>query len=187
MIDPKVLDIFVDEFFAKNYDYLSNTIDPTFPDGMDIELFKFKIINEKINKRINSLEKEHVTTGFHNSKKYKIYNYQLKHDFSKYRLTVDTKTDFNLIKKLFKEFDYNFQVSLRSIIKYFINNRKFAKQFISLERNQGKTMNLGQKFWKRANNVIPGGSMLFSRIQIYIYLIYGLFITRKLRDAKFGI
>ena len=67
-------------------------------------------------------------------KKYKIYNYQLKHDFSKYRLTVDTKTDFNLIKKLFKEFDYNFQVSLRSIIKYFINNRKFAKQFISLER-----------------------------------------------------
>ena len=64
MIDPKVLDIFVDEFFAGNYDYLSNTIDPTFPDGMDIELFKFKIINEKINKRINSLEKEHVTTGF---------------------------------------------------------------------------------------------------------------------------
>ena len=24
-------------------------------------------------------------------------------------------------------------------------------------------MNLGQKFWKRANNVIPGGSMLFSK------------------------
>ena len=46
LIDPKVLDSFIEKFFSKNYDYLSNVIEPTFPDGMDIEIFKFQIIQK---------------------------------------------------------------------------------------------------------------------------------------------
>ena len=29
----------------KNYDYVSNTINPTFPDGLDVEVFDFKTLN----------------------------------------------------------------------------------------------------------------------------------------------
>ena len=29
--------------------------------------------------------------------------------------------------------------------------------------NEGSNMNLGQKYWKKANKIIPGGTMLFSK------------------------
>ncbi len=163
LIDPKVLDSFIEKFFSKNYDYLSNVIEPTFPDGMDIEIFKFQIIKEKFSKKISNLEKEHVTTGFQNSKKYKIYNYKLTDNFSKLRLTIDTKRDFILIKQLLQRLNYNFQVSLEEILNYLNTQKNFSKKFLSLKRNEGKQMNLGQKFWKRANDIIPGGTMLFSK------------------------
>ena len=163
LIDPKVLDRFIEKFFSKNYDYLSNVIEPTFPDGMDIEIFKFQIIKEKFAKKISDLEKEHVTAGFQNSKKYKIYNYKLNDNFSKLRLTIDTKRDFILIKQLLERLNYNFQVSLEEILDYLNKQKNFSKKFLSLKRNEGKQMNLGQKFWKRAKDIIPGGTMLFSK------------------------
>ena len=163
LIDPKVLDNFIEKFFSKNYDYLSNGIKTTFPDGMDIEIFKFQIIKEKFNKKISKLEKEHVTTGFQTSKKYKIYNYKLTKDFSKLRLTIDTKSDYFLIKQLLERLNYNFQVSLEEILNYLNKQKNFSKKFLSSRRNEGKQMNLGQKFWKRANEIIPGGTMLFSK------------------------
>jgi len=43
LIDPIILDNFIDKFFLENFDYLSNIIEPTYPDGMDIEIFKFKV------------------------------------------------------------------------------------------------------------------------------------------------
>ena len=39
LIDPNVLDNFASFYKNNNYDYVSNTIDPTYPDGMDIEIF----------------------------------------------------------------------------------------------------------------------------------------------------
>ena len=96
---------------------------------MDIEIFKFQIIKEKFTKKISKLEKEHVTTGFHNSKKYKIYNYKLSKDFSKLRLTIDTKSDFILIKELLERLNYNFQVSLEVILDYLNKQKIFLKNF----------------------------------------------------------
>jgi len=69
LIDPRILNKFIEKFFSGGFDYLSNTINPTFPDGMDIEIFKYKIMKEKILKKISNHEKEHVTFGFHNKKK----------------------------------------------------------------------------------------------------------------------
>ena len=64
LIDGSILDQFVDKYFSGNYDYLSNILKTTYPDGMDIEIFKFKILRERYSKKISELEKEHVTIGF---------------------------------------------------------------------------------------------------------------------------
>jgi glutamate-1-semialdehyde 2,1-aminomutase len=162
LIDPIILDKFIDKFFSENFDYLSNIIEPTYPDGMDIEIFKFKVLKERYLKKISKLEQEHVTIGIKKIRKYKKFNFKLLKDYSKLRLTIDTKEDFIFLKKLLKKFNNNFKISFSEIIQFYEKNKFFfnTKKFV---RNDGMTMNLGQKYWSRANEVIPGGTMLFSK------------------------
>ena len=162
LIDSSILDQFVDKYFLGNYDYLSNILETSYPDGMDIEIFKFKILRERYFKKISELEKEHVTVGFKKTKNYKKYNFKLKKDYSKLRLTIDTKEDLNFIEKLLKKFNYNLKITNKEIIEFYNKNKNFFDTKNKI-RNEGMTMNLGQKYWIRAKEVIPGGTMLFSK------------------------
>ena len=163
LLDPNILDDLIDKYFSNNYDYLSNTIKPTYPDGMDIEIFKFEILKKRNLIKISSLEKEHVTLGLKTLKKYKKYNVKLYKDYSNLRLTVDTKHDLDFIKKLLKVFNYNFNISMNTILTFYEKNKYFFKNHNKFQRDEGMHLNLGQKFWRRAQEVIPGGSMLFSK------------------------
>ena len=163
LIDHKLMDAFIDKYFLGGYEYLSNTINPTYPDGMDIEIFKSELIYQKNFFDISNLDKEHVTSSFHDKKKYKIYNFKSKKNYSHLRLTVDTKEDFYLIESLLEKFNYNYMISLKKILNFSDQNKNFFKKFKLEKRNEGMKLNLGQKYWKRANDVIPGGTMLFSK------------------------
>ena len=162
LIDSSILDKFIDKFFLGNYDYLSNVIEPSYPVGMDIEIFKFKILEERYFKKISQLEKEHVTIGFKKIKKYKKFNFKLGKNYSKLRLTVDTRQDLDFLKRLLKIFNYNFRISNSKIIKFYEKN-KFFFDTEKFTRNDGMNMHLGQKYWSRAKEVISGGTMLFSK------------------------
>ena len=48
-------------FKSSEYDYISNTNPPTFPDGFDIEIFSHKILREANLKAKAAYDKEHVT------------------------------------------------------------------------------------------------------------------------------
>ncbi len=163
LIDHRLMDALIDKFFLGNYQYLSNTIKPTYPDGMDIEIFKSELINPLKSSKISNLDKEHVTPSFHNKKKYKIYNFESKKDYSKLRLTVDTKEDFYFLDDLLKKFNYNYMISLKKILNFSDKNKNFFIKSKMKKRNLGTKLNLGQKYWIRANNIIPGGTMLFSK------------------------
>ena len=163
LIDHKLMDALIDKFFLGNYEYLSNTIKPTYPDGMDIEIFKSELINSSKYSKISNLDKEHVTPSFHNKKKYKIYNFESKKDYSNLRLTVDTKEDFLFLENLLKKFNYDFMTPLKKILNFSHKNKNFFKKNNLEKRNLGMKLNLGQKYWIRANNIIPGGTMLFSK------------------------
>ena len=81
-----------------NYEYLSNTNPPTFPDGFDIEIFSKKILKDSYLKAKSQFDKEHVTPYMIRNTKNK-FNLKNKIDLSKIRLTVDEEQDFILIKK----------------------------------------------------------------------------------------
>ena len=44
LIDPHVIDKVVKVFFDKSFDYATNTMPATYPDGFDIEIFTFKAL-----------------------------------------------------------------------------------------------------------------------------------------------
>jgi glutamate-1-semialdehyde 2,1-aminomutase len=144
-------------------DYASNVNPPTFPDGMDVEIFKFSALKEAYTKAKLVLEREHVTPYIITNKKFKKFNLRNQVDVSSLRLTLDEREDFFLIKRIMKIFKNNFYFDLKNILDLYKKNKNIFSINSHIERNEGYNLNLGQKIWKRAKNVIPGGTMLFSK------------------------
>ena len=77
LVDPILLDKMVEFYQANDYDYMSNTIERTFPDGLDIEIFSSEVLKIS-NKEAKWLsEREHVTPYIlKNQNDFRIYNYK---------------------------------------------------------------------------------------------------------------
>ncbi len=46
LMDPSIINEILQFYLNHNYDYVSNTIIPTYPDGIDIEIFSFKALKK---------------------------------------------------------------------------------------------------------------------------------------------
>ena len=106
LIDPKVIDKVITACIDGNFDYVSNTLTPTFPDGIDCECFKFSALEKAYNEATLKSEREHVTPYIKKNSTeiggnlFKSLNVVNDEDYSEYRITVDTQEDFELIKNL---------------------------------------------------------------------------------------
>ena len=159
--DPKLIDKLINTLIEKKFDYVSNTLKPTYPDGLDAEVFTFKVLKEAHKKARSKYDREHVTPYIKKNKKFKKFNLEYKTDVSNFRLTVDEKRDMELVEFVFKNFKQNFSwekiIKSKNIKKLFFSKSKIT------QRDEGASMPLGQKMWIRAKNIIPGGTMLFSK------------------------
>ena len=82
LTDPKIVNKMIDKFKNIKTDYLSNINPPSFPDGLDAEVFTFKALQKCYLLAKNRYDLEHVTPFFRNSGKFKIDNYKSKNNFS---------------------------------------------------------------------------------------------------------
>ena len=121
LVDPVLVDKIADLYQKNSFDYISNIEKRTFPDGMDIEVFSFKILKKANNELKSDYDKEHVTKYFLRSDKIKKLNYSQKVDYSNIRITLDTIFDYKLINKIFCNFK-TFNFSLNKIIKFYKKN-----------------------------------------------------------------
>ena len=105
LVMADLIDRMIEEFVRTDYDYFSNTITPTFPDGLDVEVFKRESLLCLSTLILSKLEKEHVTLGFHNKKnKFKIQNFSSKRDYSNLRWTVDYPQDLEFVRIVYSHF-----------------------------------------------------------------------------------
>jgi spore coat polysaccharide biosynthesis protein SpsF (cytidylyltransferase family) len=101
---PELLDKMLLFFQENELDYMSNAIKPSYPDGLDIEIFSRKAFNTLINLELTLQQREHVTLGFYDgSYDFKIFNFANDIDLSSERWTVDYIEDFNFIAKIFEK------------------------------------------------------------------------------------
>ena len=106
-------------FFKKNrFDYISNTIVPTYPDGLDVEIFTLNSLKYAWNKAKTKLDREHVTKYLLESNSIKKYNIKNKKDFSNFRWTVDTKIDFKIVKTIYAKFMSQKKFNLEKAVNY---------------------------------------------------------------------
>lgn len=138
--DCPLIDIYIIKKIKKLYfdrggmEYVSNVIFPTFPDGMDVEMFPFELLRKRVEKKVSNFEKEHVTTFFV-KKKIKKNNLFYNNDYSSLRLTVDTIYDYQIIKNLIKYFNNNIFINLNDIISLYDTHPCFFKKNQNVNRN----------------------------------------------------
>jgi len=162
-VDPKIVDKMLKEYQKNKVDYLSNTIIPTFPDGLDVEIFDFKTLKNIHQIAKKNDHREHVTKFILDKKNFSKKNFLYKNDLSKLRLTIDEKIDLEVLRDVYKKINKKFDFDLKDIHKLFKKNKNIFMKNSTIKRNQGSNLNKGQKLWRRAKTVIPGGNMLLSK------------------------
>tara|TARA_Y100000816_G_C26105316_1_gene587127 strand:- start:3485 stop:4183 length:699 start_codon:yes stop_codon:yes gene_type:complete len=125
LIDPKIVAKGVKISQNGLYDLVTNIYPRSYPVGQSVEIIKTSSLESILLKTMNSSEKEHVTKHFYDhSNAYNIFNFLNDDDLSKFRMVVDTKSDFAKIKKIIKKMVFPYtQYSMNEII-YLIYEEK---------------------------------------------------------------
>ncbi len=163
LVDPALVDEAIRLLRASKVDYLSNVSPPTFPDGLDIEVFTAQALEKAARETALPFDREHVTPYLRTSGRFKQAALQHTDDLSGLRWTVDEPADYEVMAKVFAHFAPDINFTWRQVLQLQRSQPEIFQANQHLIRNEGATMGTGQKLWKRAKQVIPGGNMLLSK------------------------
>lgn len=100
--DPAVIDRIVAFFHAGQYDYAANTHPPTYPDGLDAEVFSFRALERAWHEATLLSEREHVTYYLYtHPESFRLGNLALEVDLSAHRWTLDEPADLEFIRQVY--------------------------------------------------------------------------------------
>lgn len=163
LVDSGLVDEAMCRFKAAGVDYFSNINPPTYPDGLDIEVCTFKALEQASQETSTPFDREHVTPYLRESGRFKTAAIQHSQDLSGLRWTVDELADFSVIEKVFQHFHPRTDFTWIEVLNLQHQRPDIFDINQHLIRNEGATLGTGQKLWKRAKQVIPGGNMLLSK------------------------
>jgi len=106
IIDPEVIDKVVYRYLdnQSSVDYVSNTLERTYPRGLDTEVFSFEALSKAYQEAVLPRDKEHVTAYFYtNPDLFKLQSVTSEKNYGNYRWTVDTVEDFELVRLILGE------------------------------------------------------------------------------------
>lgn len=163
LIDPGLVDQAIAQFRMENLDYLSNGAPASYPDGLDTEVFTLQALERAGHESQDPFEHEHVTPYLRKPGLFKTGVMRHSEDLSGLRWTVDEPADFEVVSAVFAHFAPQIQFSWTQVLELQHKQPDIFAANHDIIRNEGATMGTGQKLWKRAKAVIPGGNMLLSK------------------------
>lgn len=149
MKDPQI----VEQALAKlqegeDCDYCSNTVEATYPEGLDVETFTLKALERAFENATLPSEREHVTPFiWKQPESFNIRHFYFDYDLSHWRWTVDTPFDLKIMKKILAEFSDNRLVGYRELIAHI---EKAPELLVLMQdrltaRNEGYRISLEQE------------------------------------------
>jgi len=101
VIDPEVVDRVVNRFRDGDCDYASNTLERTFPRGLDTEVFSRAALEVAAAEAVDPEEREHVTPFlYRRPARFRLCQVAQQPDLSRHRWTVDTVEDLDLVRNI---------------------------------------------------------------------------------------
>jgi glutamate-1-semialdehyde 2,1-aminomutase len=168
-IMPALIDEAVEAFQAREggIDYMSNIDPPTYPDGLDLEIFTAASLMRAGREARDDYDREHVTPFLRRADGIRRETLRAARDLSALRLTVDEPADLQVVEAVLKALGsdqgLDLDFGLDRLIALYDSQPDIFDANSMITRNEGAKMGKGQKLWKRAKQVIPGGNMLLSK------------------------
>ena len=161
--DPQLVDDIINSHLKSKADYTSNTLIPTFPDGLDVEVFKFSKLKTAYQKSKSNFEKEHVTPFLKSDKKIFKNSFENNKDNSDSRWTIDEEEDLVFLKKILSKVKFDIFIGWKELLKIEKKN-KYLKKINSVhKRNEGSKTGINLKRWNYAKTKIVAGNSLLSK------------------------
>lgn len=103
LASPAILDRVVADFHSRGMDYVSNTMVPTFPDGLDVEVVRADALRWVAANSDDPHEHEHVTLGvYRRPERFAVANVAGDEDLSGLRWTVDNPDDLVFVRAVYE-------------------------------------------------------------------------------------
>jgi glutamate-1-semialdehyde aminotransferase/spore coat polysaccharide biosynthesis protein SpsF (cytidylyltransferase family) len=177
--DPELIDAVI-SLFDRTVDFASNTHPPTYPDGMDVEVFSFSALERSWKEAHLKSEREHVTSHlWTNPQIFKCVNLENARDLSSLRLTVDEREDLGFLNEIFKRLKTR-AFHLRDILDVLDRNPELLAINSQFRRNEGYEKSLKEDVGKdrsdffqsglwleKAKKIIPSASQTYSKSYKY--------------------
>lgn len=107
LVDPEFIDKTIELYNNNNVDYAANTVPPEkkkYPDGSDVEVFKFSALKRAWEESTDPKDREHVTFYFwKHGKNFTTAMLDNEYNWGKYRITIDYKEDFIVVEKIIQQ------------------------------------------------------------------------------------
>ncbi len=102
LADPEVIDAVIDFHRDGDYDYASNVLEPTYPDGLDAEVFRFSVLETIWQEASLASQREHVTSFiYQHPERFKLGCLKRDSDLSALRWTVDEPSDLEFVTAVY--------------------------------------------------------------------------------------
>ena len=139
LADPAVIDAVIEFCVEGGFDYASNALEPTFPDGLDVEVMRFTCLREAhANARLPS-QREHVTPYIYQHRdRYAVGSFKRTPDLSALRWTVDEIEDYRLVSAIYDAlYPRNPAFSSEDILQLLAARPEMAQVNARFARNEG--------------------------------------------------
>lgn len=137
LLDPKVIDKVVQTFHQGAFDYVSNTLECTYPDGLDIEIFRFEALEKAWKEARLASEREHVTPYIRNHPElFPLGSVKQDQDMSALRWTVDTPPDLEFVRTIYNFFT-DVEFGMDDIVKLLKGRPEITQINAGQQRNEG--------------------------------------------------
>jgi spore coat polysaccharide biosynthesis protein SpsF len=140
LIDPHLIDCLITKVLRENIDYISNTFNEDFPDGQDVEIFKWEVLKETWQNAKLISEREHVTpfmrknTNIKGGELFSGKSINSSEYYGNVRMTVDEPEDADAIRILTK--NLGLECDWKTYADYILGNQNlFPNQIVP--RNEG--------------------------------------------------
>jgi spore coat polysaccharide biosynthesis protein SpsF (cytidylyltransferase family) len=145
VIDPTLVDEVVQLARSSSTEYCSNVEPPTYPNGLDVEVFSKDALHWADKETSLIEDREHVTTALRRLKITTRSNLLYPEDHSLERWTLDTREDLEVIRNIFKEFSGSNCFSWLEILDLVTKKPELFAANRHLVRNHGLKMTAKEK------------------------------------------
>ncbi len=137
--DWHIIDQVIDLHIAGDFDYTTNAIQSTFPDGLDVEIMKYAVLERTWKDATLPSHREHVTLFINQQADlFKIGILKNDVDLSHHRWTVDEQSDFELVDIIYNAlYPSNPDFITADILAFLDENPGLNLLNIGIERNEG--------------------------------------------------